>query len=108
MTWIYLLVAIFAEIIATSALKASDGFTKAVPATVAVAGYAIAFYLLALTLRSIPVGIAYAIWSGVGIVGITLIGYFRFGQALDTAGFVGISLITAGVLVLNVFSRATV
>lgn len=103
---IYLAVAIVAEVIATSALKASEGFTRAVPATITVIGYALAFYLLALALRTIPVGIAYAIWSGVGIVAIAVIGYFFFGQTLDVAGVIGIGLILAGVLVLNVFSAS--
>lgn len=107
MPWIYLISAIVAEVVATTALKASNGFTQATPAAVAIVGYAIAFYLLALTLRAIPVGVAYAIWSGVGIVGITLIGYYRFGQALDAAGLIGIGLIAAGVLVLNIFSQTT-
>ncbi|HLR13923.1 MAG TPA: multidrug efflux SMR transporter [Burkholderiaceae bacterium] len=105
MTWVYLLLAILAEVIATTALKLSNGFTQARPAAITVAGYVIAFYFLALTLRTMPVGVAYAIWSGVGVVAITLIGYFRFGQVIDAAGLIGIALITAGVLVLNLFSR---
>lgn len=107
MTWIYLLLAIATEVIATTALKMSDGFSKALPTTISIGGYVVAFYFLALTLRTMPVGVAYAIWSGVGVVAITLIGYVRFGQAIDAAGLLGISLITAGVLVLNLFSRTT-
>lgn len=103
-SWIYLTIAIVAEVVATSALKASMGFTRPIPAAITVAGYALAFYLLALALKTIPVGIAYAVWSGAGIVAIAAIGYFFFGQALDAAGMIGIALILAGVLVLNVFS----
>ena len=103
-SWICLSIAILAEVIATSALKASDSFTRPLPATVTVVGYGLAFYLLAVALKTIPVGIAYAVWSGVGIVAIALIGYFVFGQTLDAAALIGISLILAGVLVLNVFS----
>lgn len=107
MSWVFLGLAIAAEIIATTALKASDGFTRLWPAVLAAAGYVIAFYFLALTLRSIPVGVAYAIWSGVGVVAIAIIGYVRFHQALDVAGMIGIALIIAGVLVLNLFSNTS-
>lgn len=103
-SWTCLFIAIVAEVIATSALKASEGFSRPVPAAVTVVGYALAFYLLALALKTIPVGVAYAVWSGVGIVAIAVIGYFFFGQALDAAAVAGIGLILAGVLVLNVFS----
>lgn len=104
MSWLYLTLAIVAEIIATTALKTSDGFTRIWPSITSAGGYLIAFYFLALTLRSIPVGVAYAVWSGVGIVAISIIGYIRFGQTLNVAGVAGISLIVAGVLVLNLFS----
>lgn len=107
MNWIYLALAITAEVVATSALKASEGFTRLWPAVVCTLGYAVAFYCLALTLRTIPVGIAYAIWSGAGIVAIACIGWWFFGQSLDAAAIIGISLIVAGVLVLNVFSRSS-
>ena len=103
--WAYLGVAIVAEVIATSALKASDGFSRLVPAVVVVVGYAISFVCLSLTLRSIPVGVVYAIWSGAGIVLISLVGYFAFRQSLDAAALAGIALIVAGVLVINLFSR---
>ncbi|MER1968425.1 multidrug efflux SMR transporter [Castellaniella sp. GW247-6E4] len=106
MNWIILGLAILAEVIATSALKASDGFTRPLPAVVTAIGYAIAFYLLALTLKTIPVGIAYAVWSGAGIVAIALIGYFFFHQTLDAPALAGIGLILAGVVVLNVFSKS--
>ncbi|HZW21395.1 DMT family transporter [Noviherbaspirillum sp.] len=104
--WLFLGAAILAEVIATSALKASDGFSRLGPSALVVAGYGIAFYLLSLTLRTIPVGIAYAVWSGVGIVLISAIGWFRFGQSLDMPAVIGIALIVAGVVVLNVFSKS--
>ena len=100
--------AIGAEVIATSALKASEGFSRLVPSLVVVAGYGIAFFCLSLTLRTIPVGIVYAIWSGVGIVLIALAGYFVFGQVLDAPALIGMGLIVAGVLVINLFSRSAV
>lgn len=106
MNWLYLAIAIAAEVIATSALKASEGFTRWAPSLLTVVGYSVAFYCLALTLRTIPVGIAYAIWSGAGIVAITVIGYAVFKQTLDTPAFIGIGLIVAGVLVLNIFSNS--
>jgi small multidrug resistance pump len=106
MHWIFLLTAIFAEVIATSALKASAGMTKLGPATVVVAGYGLAFYLLSLTLDQIPVGVAYAIWSGVGIVAISLIGWRFFDQNLDTPALMGMGLIVLGVAVINLFSKS--
>ena len=104
----YLAVAIVAEVVATSALKASEGFSRLVPSLVVVVGYGIAFFCLSLTLRTIPVGIVYAIWSGVGIVLIALAGYFVFGQVLDAPALIGMGLIVAGVLVINLFSRSAV
>jgi small multidrug resistance pump len=106
MSWLLLAIAITAEIIATSALKASDGFTRLYPSLITTVGYVISFYCLALTLRVIPVGVVYAIWSGVGIVAISIIGYLVFRQALDGAAMAGIGLIVAGVLVINVFSSS--
>lgn len=106
--WGYLAVAIVAEVIATSALKAADGFTRVGPTLVVVAGYWTAFYFLSIALRGIPVGIAYAVWSGTGIVLISLIAWLLYGQTLDLAAGIGIGLIVAGVLVLNLFSKATV
>ncbi|MFD1383120.1 DMT family transporter [Rhodanobacter aciditrophus] len=103
-TWVILLVAIVSEVVATSALKASDGFTKLVPSVLVVVGYGLAFYLLSLTLKVMPVGIAYAIWAGLGIVLTAVIGWLFFQQRLDFAAFAGIALILAGVLVINVFS----
>ena len=100
----YLALAIGAEIVATSALKVSDGFSRLLPSAVAVVGYVVAFYFLALTLRTIPVGVAYAIWSGVGIVAIAIIGAIWFHQHLNVASMIGIGLIVTGVIVLQVFS----
>tara|TARA_R110000823_G_scaffold300380_1_gene421191 strand:- start:418 stop:750 length:333 start_codon:yes stop_codon:yes gene_type:complete len=104
--WLFLGAAIIAEVVATSSLKASEGFTRLYPSLAVVIGYGIAFYFLSLTLKTIPVGIAYAIWSGLGIVLISLIGWLLFGQKLDPASVLGMTLIVAGVLVINVFSTA--
>ena len=106
MNWIYLIIAIISEVVATSALKASEGFTRLNLSIVVVIGYGFAFYCLSLTLRTIPVGIAYAVWSGVGVVLISLAGWIFYRQPLDTAALIGIALITAGVIVLNVFSKS--
>lgn len=104
--WLQLLLAIVAEVVATSALKASDGFTRLWPAVIVVVGYSVSFYCLSLVLRTIPVGITYAVWSGLGIVLITLAAWWLYGQTIDTAGLVGMGLILAGVVVLNVFSTS--
>ncbi|WP_429256635.1 DMT family transporter [Paraburkholderia sp. GAS334] len=101
----WLAIAIVAEVIATSALRASDGFSRLVPSAVVVTGYALAFYCLSMTLRSIPVGVVYAIWSGVGIVLITLVAIVMYRQVPDFAAVCGLGLIVAGVVVLNLFSR---
>ncbi|MBP9786761.1 MAG: multidrug efflux SMR transporter [Acinetobacter sp.] len=103
--WLFLFIAIIAEVIATSALKSSEGFTKPIASIVVVLGYMIAFYCLSLTLKTIPVGIAYAVWSGVGIVLITTVAWFVFDQKLDLWGIVGIALIMSGVLILNLLSK---
>ena len=105
--WLFLAIAIVSETIATSALKASDGFSRLWPSVAVVAGYGIAFYFLSLTLRSIPVGVAYAVWSGVGIMLISLVGWIVYGQKLDAAAIAGMGLIVAGVVVMNVFSKAS-
>jgi small multidrug resistance pump len=105
--WLILAAAIVAEVIATSCLKASDGFSRFWPSLAVVVGYATAFYFLSLTLKVIPVGVAYAIWSGAGVALIALIGWWFFGQVLDTAAMVGLALIVAGVIVLQVFSSST-
>lgn len=102
--WLLLGTAIVAEVFGTSFLKASEGFSKFWPSVAVIVGYVIAFYFLALTLKYIPVGIAYAIWAGVGVVLIALIGWLVFGQKLDLPAMIGISLIIAGVITLNVFS----
>lgn len=107
MHWFYLAIAIISEVIATSALKAADGFTRWGPSVLVVVGYASAFYFLSLTLRSIPLGIVYAIWAGVGIALIALVGWVVYHQALDLWALLGIGLIVAGVVVLNVFSKTT-
>lgn len=104
MNWIYLALAICCEVVATSALKATQGFTRWQPSTLVVLGYAFAFYFLSLTLRTTPVGVAYAIWSGVGIVLVSLIGWFVYQQSLDWAACLGIGLIILGVLVIQLFS----
>ena len=106
--WLYLTLAVISEVIATSALKSSAGFTRLAPSLIVIIGYALAFYLLALTLRSIPVGIAYAVWSGLGIVLVTLIAWWLHGQKLDMWGYIGMALILAGVLVVNLLSKAGV
>jgi small multidrug resistance pump len=93
-------------VIGTSALKASDGFTKLHPSLVVAVSYGISFYCLSLTLRTVPVGIAYAIWSGVGVVLVSLIGWLVFNQKLDLPALLGITLIAAGVAVLNLFSKS--
>ncbi|ANF56223.1 DMT family transporter [Halotalea alkalilenta] len=105
MTYLYLLIAVTLEVIATSALQASQQFTRPVPVALMVAGYAGAFYFLSLTLRVLPVGIAYALWSGIGIVLISLVGVFWFRQTLDAPAMIGLGLIIAGVAVVNLFSR---
>ena len=104
--WLQLLLAIVAEVVTTSALKASDGFTRLWPAVIVVVGYSVSFYCLSLVLKTIPVGITYAVWSGLGIVLITLAAWWLYGQTIDTAGLVGMGLILAGVVVLNVFSTS--
>jgi small multidrug resistance pump len=103
---IYLGIAIIGEVIATSFLRAAAGFTQLVPSIVVVLGYGITFYFFSLALQTIPVGIGYAIWSGVGIVLISIIAYFAYGQTLDLPALVGIGLILAGVLVINLFSHS--
>ena len=100
-----LAIAIVAEVIATSALKASEGFSKIAPSIIVMIGFGVALYCLSQVLDRIPVGIAYAIWGGGGIVLITLVGWLAFGQRPDLAGFAGIALIVAGVLTLNLLSK---
>lgn len=102
---IFLFIAIILETIATSCLKASDSFTKLIPSIFTVIGYAGAFYFLSLTIRTIPLGIAYALWSGIGIVLITAVGFFLFKQKLDIPAIIGIGMIVLGVIVIQVFSK---
>ena len=105
MHWLYLAIAIVSEVVATSALKAANGFTRWGPSLLVVAGYASAFYFLSLALRTIQLGVAYAIWSGVGVALIILVGWVVYRQPLNVASFIGIALIVAGVIVLHIFSK---
>jgi small multidrug resistance pump len=105
MVYLYLAIAIVAEVAATSALKASEEFTRPIPSLIVIFGYGVAFYLLALVLRSIPVGITYAIWSGLGIVLVTLVSVFLYRQIPDLPALLGMGLIVAGVVVINTFSK---
>ena len=107
MPYVYLMIAILAEVAATTSLKESDGFTKLVPALVTLTGYGIAFYFLSLTLRDVPTGVAYAVWSGVGIVLITVAAWLFHGQRLDAPALIGMGLIIAGVIVMNGFSKVS-
>ena len=104
--WLYLTLAILSEVTATSFLKSSDGFTKFWPSVIVVVGYCLAFYFLSLTLDAIPIGVAYAVWSGVGIASIAIVSVVFFDQKIDTAAVIGMGLIIAGVVVLRVFSEA--
>lgn len=106
--WVFLMGAIVSEVIATAALKSSSGFTNILPSLVVGVGYSLSFYLLSMTLNSIPVGVAYAVWSGVGIALITFIGWFWHRQSLDIAAVIGILLILVGVLVIYFFSETNV
>ena len=108
-TWIFVLIlgiAILAEIIATSFLKASDGMSKLWPTLASVLGYAVAFTFLSFTLKTIPTGIAYALWSAIGIVLISIVSWLWFGQSLDAPAVGGLALIVCGVVVINVFSKS--
>jgi small multidrug resistance pump len=105
MNYVYLFAAIVSEVIATSALKAAEGFSRFWPSVIVIVGYGFAFYCLSLTMRTIPIGIAYAIWSGVGIVLIALVGVLFYRQPLDAPALIGMAFILAGVLIINVFSR---
>ena len=108
MKWVYLGIAIVSEVAASSALRASDGFTRVWPTLALIVGYSVSFYFLSLTLRTIPMGIAYAVWSGVGILLICLVGWLLFGQKLDLPAIIGLTFIIAGVVILNVFSKSVV
>lgn len=104
--YVYLGLAIVFEVIATSSLKASDGFTKVVPSLVVVLGYGATFYFLSIVLRSIPVGVAYAIWCGLGIVLVTLVSMYIYKETPDLPAVVGMVFIVVGVIVINLFSRS--
>ncbi|RFF27454.1 MULTISPECIES: multidrug efflux SMR transporter [unclassified Wenzhouxiangella] len=103
--WLYLSIAIVAEVIGTSFLKSAEGFTRLVPSVVVIVAYVVAFFFLGLALKTLPVGIAYAIWAGAGVALIALVGYAAFDQPLDTPAIVGIVLIVIGVAVINLFSK---
>lgn len=103
--YIYLALAILTEVVGTSALKLSDGFTRALPSAFTVFGYASSFYLMSLSLKSLQVGFTYAVWSGVGMVLIASIGVIFLGEAVDMMGLVGLGLIIAGVIVVSGFSK---
>ncbi|WP_181423478.1 DMT family transporter [Halomonas heilongjiangensis] len=107
MAFVFLALAIVAEVVATSALKASDGFTRLWPSVTVVIGYGLAFYLLALVLRSVPVGIAYAFWAGLGIVLVTLVGLVVYGERPDLPALLGLAMIVGGVVVIQVFSSVS-
>ena len=104
MKWLYLIVAVIFEVIATSALKESNSFTKLVPSLFVIIGYSISFYFLSLTLKNLSIGVTYAIWSGLGILLICLVGYFRYGQNLDFPAILGVLFIGIGILIIRFFS----
>jgi len=106
MSYLYLAIAIVSEVVGTAALKASEEFTQLVPSLIVVVGYASAFYFLTLTLRTIPVGIAYALWAGVGIVLICIVSWILYKQTLDMPAIIGVALIAAGVVLINGFSSS--
>ena len=108
MPYLTLTFAIFTEVIATTALKASEGFTKGGPSTIVIVGYSLSFYFLSRTLQHLPIGLVYAVWSGLGIVLVALVGWVIYGQRIDAWGAVGFALIVAGVVVLNTLSSTEV
>ena len=105
MTYLYLALAITFEVIATSALKASAEFTRVIPSLIVVVGYGLAFYLLSLVLRTMPVGIAYALWCGLGVVLVSLVSMVVYKQSLDMPAVIGMAVIVLGVVIINVFSK---
>ncbi|WHL25150.1 MAG: multidrug efflux SMR transporter [Candidatus Blochmannia vicinus] len=105
MDYLYLFVAILSEVVATASLKASEGFSKLYPSIVVVIGYLLSFILLSLVLQTIPMGIAYSCWAGLGIIFITVVGYLFYDQKLDGLAIIGITFIIIGVVLINVFSR---
>ena len=106
--WIFLGLAIFSEVIATVSLKSTEGFTKILPSIIVFIGYGAAFYFLSLTLDTIPIGVAYAIWSGVGVATITIVSIYFFDQKIDSASIIGIILIILGVVILRVYGESSV
>ncbi|MDR1646753.1 MAG: QacE family quaternary ammonium compound efflux SMR transporter [Zoogloeaceae bacterium] len=104
--FLYLALAIVTEVAATTALKATDGFTRLMPSLCVVVGYSCAFFFLSLAMKVLPVGVIYAIWSGCGIVLVSIVAWLVYGQTLDVPAVVGIALIVAGVIVLNGFSQS--
>jgi len=104
--WLYLIMAIIFESIATNALKATNGFTNVVPSIIAVIGYIGVLFFLSLALRTISIGVAYAIWSGAGIILIALVGWIYHKQILDVPAIIGIAFIIVGVVIMNVFSES--
>ncbi|WP_461535263.1 DMT family transporter [Spongorhabdus nitratireducens] len=106
--WLFLFIAIAGEVVATSSLKAAEGFTKLTPSIIVLAGYSVAFYFLSLALKTIPVGVAYAIWAGLGVVLVALVAWLVLGQKLDLPSMVGMGFIVTGVIILNVFSKTNV
>jgi len=107
MAYVYLIIAIAAEVAATSALKASEEFSKLLPSIIVVVGYSTSFYFLALTLRHLPIGIAYALWSGLGIILVTLVGIVIYHQTPDLPALIGMGFIITGVAIINIFSTMT-
>lgn len=108
MAYIYLSIAIIAEVVATSALKSAEQFTKLGPSTIVILGYAVAFYCLSIVLKTVPVGVAYAIWAGLGIVLVAIVGSIIFKQVPDLPAIIGMALIVSGVVIINVFSKVAV
>lgn len=104
-SFIFLAIAIISEVIATTALKLSDGFTKIIPSFVVAVGYGVAFYFLSLSLKTISIGVAYAIWSGAGIVLTIAVGVFVWRETVDIARIIGVTLIIGGILIINLFSK---
>jgi small multidrug resistance pump len=108
MAYVYLVCAIIAEVAGTTALKASEEFTKPIPSIIVIAGYSISFYLLTLCLRTMNIGVTYAVWSGLGVVLVAIVGLVLYGERLDLAAVAGMGLIIAGVVVLNTMSKTVV
>ncbi len=105
MAYFYLAIAVISEVVATSALKASEEFTKFFPSLIVIIGYAAAFYFFTLILRTIPVGVTYALWSGLGIVLVTLAGIFLYKEIPDLPAIIGIAFIIVGIIIINLFSK---